>query len=38
MQNHSLNTTLTVSNNKLHVSAIYSCHQAAYKTVNREKL
>jgi len=31
MQNHSLNTTLPESNNKPHVSAIYSHHQAAHR-------
>jgi len=31
------NTTLSISKNQLHVSAIHSYHKAAYGTVSRKK-
>jgi len=38
MQTHSTNTTLSISNNQLQISAIYRHYQNEYKTISRKKL
>jgi len=37
MQTHSPNKTLSISNNQLHILAIYSDHQAEYRTISKKK-